>query len=281
MHTKAELLDLLRAGGLRLSKRLGQHYLIDPRLTARLLDACHLTTRDTVVEIGSGLGALTDGLAARAKQVVAVEVDRAVAALLARRMEACPNVRVVCQDILSFPREQYPDSVIVGAIPYSITSPILVMLSERPLRIRAAWLGVQKEVANRLTAKPGTKAYGRLTVLVQYRFAVARVMAMPRQAFFPVPAVDSVWLRLTPSPPHTFAVRDERLFFEVVRAAFSQRRKTLLNCLGQLTTVRLTRPQARQLIRACGLPDGVRGETLSLSQFATLANSLAHRRGVN
>lgn len=281
MHTKAELLELLRGSRVRLSKRLGQHYLIDPRLTARLLDACQLTVRDTVVEIGAGFGALTDGLAARARQVVAVEVDRAVAALLARRMAASPNVHVVCQDIRAFAWERYPDSVVVGAIPYSLTSPILAMLSERPLRMRAGWLGVQKEIAARLTATPGTKAYGRLTVLVQYRFAVARVMAMPRQAFFPVPAVDSVWLRLTPISPHALAVRDERLFFEVVRAAFSQRRKTLLNCLGQLTVVRLSRPEASALIHACGFPEGVRGETLSLSQFAALANTLAQRRGVN
>ena len=281
MHTKSELLELLRGSRIRLSKRLGQHYLIDPRLTARLLDACRLTARDTVVEIGAGLGALTDGLAARAGQVTAVEVDRAVAALLARRMAASPNVRVVCQDIRAFAWERYPDSVVVGAIPYSLTSPILAMLSERRLRLRAAWLGVQKEIAARLTAKPGTKAYGRLTVLVQYRFAVARVMAMPRQAFFPAPAVDSVWLGLTPKAPQAFAVRDERLFFEVVRAAFSQRRKTLLNCLKQLTTARLSRLEAQELIRALGLPEDVRGETLSIPQFAALANTLAQRRGVN
>lgn len=279
MHTKAELLELLRAHGIRLSKRLGQHYLIDPRLTVRLIDACRLTTRDTVIEIGAGLGALTEGLAARAGQVVAVEVDRAVAALLARRMAPYPNVQAVCQDILSFAWERHPDSLVVGAIPYAITSPILVMLGERPVRIRTAWLGIQKEVATRLMAKPGTKAYGRLTVLVQYRFTVARVIAMPRQAFFPVPAVDSVWIRLTPKPAHVFGVRDERLFFEVVRAAFSQRRKTLLNGLGRLTAVRLTRPEALELIRAVGLPERVRGETLSLEQFAALANTLTQRRG--
>jgi len=274
MHTKTELLELLRGSRIRLSKRLGQHYLIDPRLTARLLDACRLTARDTVVEIGAGLGALTDGLAARAGQVTAVEVDRAVAALLARRMAASPNVHVVCQDIRAFAWERYPDSVVVGAIPYSLTSPILAMLSERTVRLRAGWLGVQKEIAARLTAKPGTKAYGRLTVLVQYRFAVARVMAMPRQAFFPVPAVDSVWLRLTPRAPQAFAVRDERLFFEVVRAAFSQRRKTLLNCLGQLNRIRLTRQQAQDALRAAGLPAGIRGEALSMEEFAKLANMI-------
>jgi len=275
MHTKTELLELLRTHHLRFSKRLGQHYLIDPILTRRLVESCGLTGGETVIEIGAGLGALTDLLAAEAKRVIAVEVDRKVCELLRRRVAHLANVQVVCQDVLSFPWDRYPDSVVVGAIPYSITSPILVMLGERPVRIRSCWLGLQREVAQRLLAHPGTKAYGRLTVLVQYRFAVEKIMAMPRAAFFPKPRVDSVWLRLTPSPSRRLGVGDETVFFDVVRAAFSQRRKTLLNCLKQLTTARLSRAEALELLGALGLPEGVRGETLSLAQFAAFANALS------
>lgn len=280
MHTKSELLDLLRARGLRLTKRLGQHYLVDPRLTTRLVSACGLTARDTVIEIGAGLGALTDLLAASAGQVIAVEVDRAVCQALKERMAAYPNVEVRCQDILSFPWAQQPGCRVVGAMPYLLTSPILVMLAERPVPIADAWLGMQREVADRLTARPGTKAYGRLTILVQYRFTVEQVLRIPRQAFFPPPAVESAWVHLTPRPaaaPTAVGVADERVFFDVVRAAFSQRRKTLLNCLGQLASVRVTRQQAQQALEAAGLPADIRGEALSLEEFAGLANVVNQR----
>ena len=191
-------------------------------------------------------------------------------------MAAHPNVEVRCEDILAFPWAQHPGCRVVGAMPYLLTSPILVMLAERPVPIADAWLGMQREVADRLTARPGTKAYGRLTILVQYRFTVEQVLRMGRQAFFPPPAVGSAWVHLTPRPPAA-AVEDERVFFDVVRAAFSQRRKTLLNCLGQLTGVRVSREQAQQALEAAGLPAGVRGEALSLEEFARLANVMSRR----
>lgn len=280
MHTKAELVELLRAHGLRLTKRLGQHYLVDPRLTARLVSACRLTSRDTVIEIGAGLGALTDLLAASAGRVIAVEVDRAVCQALKARMAAWPNVEVRCQDILAFPWAQHPGCRVVGAIPYLLTSPILVMLAERPAPIADAWLGMQREVADRLTARPGTKAYGRLTILVQYRFMVEQALRIPRQAFFPPPAVGSAWVHLIPRPaaaPTAVGVRDERVLFDVVRAAFSQRRKTLLNCLGGLASVRMSRPQAARTLQEAGLPANIRGEMLSLEEFARLANVVSQR----
>ncbi len=277
MHTKTELLELLRAHGIRLTKRLGQHYLIDSRICQRLVSLCEITPEDTVVEIGAGLGALTDLLAERAKRVVAVEVDRAVSESLRRRLAPLSTVEVLCQDILEFPWALYRGSKVVGAIPYHITSPILVSLCEQATEIPMAWLGIQHEVAQRLCAAPGSKAYGRLTVLVQYRFAVSRLARIPRSAFFPQPAVDSAWVRLVahPSPPVT--VDDEVLLFDVVRAAFSQRRKTLANCLIQLRAPRLTRSQALRLIQEAGLAAGVRGETLSLEAFARVTNHLRHK----
>ena len=275
MHTKAELLECLRAHRLRLNKRLGQHYLIDPRLCSRLVGLCDLSVDDAVIEIGAGLGALTDLLAARAKRVVAVEVDRAICELLNTRMAHIPNVEVRCQDILTLRWADYPGSKVAGAIPYQITSHVLASLCEREAGVPAAWLGLQREVAQRLVARPGTKAYGRLTILVQYRFAVQQQARIPRAAFFPQPEVDSVWLHLSAHHPPPVLVRDESLLFEVVRAAFSQRRKTLLNCLAQLTRPRLNRSEALEAIRESRLPVGIRGEELSLEDFARLTNTVS------
>jgi 16S rRNA (adenine1518-N6/adenine1519-N6)-dimethyltransferase len=274
MHTKRELLELLRCHGIRLKKRLGQHYFIDPRLGARLVSVCDLAAGDTVIEIGAGLGALTDLLAAKANQVIAIEVDRAICELLKARMENRSNVQVLCHDILTFRWNHYAGSKVVGTIPYHITSPILVNLCEHASAIVGAWLGLQEEVAQRLNAKPGTKAYGRLTVLIQYHFETAGLLRIPRTAFFPQPKVNSMWIRLAARHVRPVLVTDERLFFDVVRVAFSQRRKTLLNCLQTLPQPRLDRTKALEAIRRAGLADRVRGEELSLEAFAKLANTI-------
>jgi len=270
----AHIIELLRAHGIRLTKRRGQHYLIDPHVTRKLVRLCGLTKTDTVVEIGPGLGALTDLLAAEAGRVIAVDIDRGVCEALNARMAGLPNVEVRCEDILAFRWEQHPGCTVVGALPYSITSPILARLCEHVNCIKDAWLAMQREVGQRLAAKPGTKAYGRLTVLVQYHFEVRPAAAIPRGAFFPEPAVESAWLNLRPRPEPAVSVRDPQLLFDVVQAAFSQRRKTLLNCLTQLTQPRLDRNQAAAAIRQAGLPPGVRGEALSLEEFARLTEVL-------
>ncbi|MBI3320269.1 MAG: ribosomal RNA small subunit methyltransferase A [Candidatus Omnitrophica bacterium] len=272
MHTKSELLEVLRANRLRLKKRLGQHYLVDPRVVERLLRLCEISDEDTVVEVGAGLGALTEGLASAAKQVIAVELDPTICALLKTRLASRPNVRIACQDILTFPWADCPANKVVGAIPYQITSPLLIKLCEQAALVREVWLGLQHEVAQRLDARPGTKAYGRLTILVQYHFDVKRLMAIPRSAFFPQPKVDSSWVRLTARSTPTVVIHDEPLLFDLVRAAFSQRRKMLLNCLRHLSQMPLEREEAASALHLAGLRDGIRGEELSLEAFARLAN---------
>jgi 16S rRNA (adenine1518-N6/adenine1519-N6)-dimethyltransferase len=275
MHTKRELLPLLQLGGIRLTKRLGQHYLVDPNLTRRVVEVCDIAPGQTVIEIGAGLGALTDLLAARAGRVIALEPDRRVGPLLAHRMAALPNVEVVGEDALAWDWSPHAGCAVVGAIPYHITSPILVMLAEHARAITGAWLGMQREVALRLAAMPGTKAYGRLTILIQYHFEVKVLMRLPRQAFFPAPTVDSAWVRLLPRSQPPVEVARPQLFFALVQAAFGQRRKTLLNALTHGMHPALSRPDAEALLAAAGLPPQVRGETLSIAQFATLANLLA------
>ena len=275
MLAAAELKALLSAHGLRLTKRLGQHHLIDARLIRRIVERCRLSPHDTVVEIGAGLGALTEPLAERAGRVIAVEVDRKIAALLADRARAWPNVAVVHQDILTFSWRQLTDVVVVGAIPYHITSLIIAQLSDVRGALRRAVLIVQTEVAQRLVAKPGTKAYSRLSVLGQYGWEIAPVLPIPRSAFFPQPSVDSRCLELTPRERPAADVQDEPLFFEVVKTAFSQRRKTLVNCLSNVAVPGVSRQALASILEDADLAASVRGETLSLEQFAYLTNALA------
>ena len=274
MLTAGELKAFLSTHDVRLTKRLGQHHLVDARLAARLIDQIHLSRNETVVEIGAGLGALTEPLAAHAGRVIAVEVDRKICELLRVRLAGCSNVSVFCEDILSFSWTSHPRSVVVGAIPYHITSPIFISLCDNRRAIREAWLILQEEVAQRLLAQPGTKAYGRLSVLGQYCWEIASVMAIPRSAFFPQPEVDSVCLRLQPRSQPPVAVEDEPRLFEVVKAAFAHRRKTLMNCLSAHEPRLVDRAKAEALLRETGLPLTVRGEQLSLEQFAALANAL-------
>jgi 16S rRNA (adenine1518-N6/adenine1519-N6)-dimethyltransferase len=281
MLTAAEIRSLLASRGVRLTKRLGQHLLVDPATIRRIIERCELSARDTVVEIGPGLGALTEPLAARAGQVIAVDIDRGICSLLAQRLEPLVKegrLAIRCQDILGFSWNGLSQVTVVGAIPYHITSPILVSLGEARQAIRRAILVVQEEVARRLLAKPGTKSYGRLSVLVQYRWDASRLLAIPRRAFFPEPRVDSSCVQLIRRHRPPVALVDEPFFFGVVKAAFSHRRKTLVNSLMSGPRVRLDRPRAEALVRKLGLPAAARGETLSLTQFASLANALAGER---
>ena len=275
MHTKTELVALLKSRGLRLSSRLGQHYLIDARLAARAVESCDLRPDDVVLEIGAGLGALTDGLARIAKQVIAVELDRQIAALLREQCASRDTITVVHDDILRLRWADYPCTVVVGAIPYQVTSEVIVRLCECARQVRGAWLGVQAEVARRLCARPGTKEYGRLTLLGQHRFKIAPLFRVPRQAFFPEPNIDSTWIQLQPLPPSTVDAQDEKLAFELARAAFMHRRKTLANCLLGADGGRFSTEAIAEAIRAAGLPSAVRGERLSFDQFLTLARSLS------
>ena len=278
MLTPTELKALLAAHGLRLSKRLGQHHLVNARVIERIVDQCELSADDTVVEIGAGLGALTEPLARRAGRVIAVEVDRRICELLRNRMRTLPSVSVVCQDILEFAWERVAPAVVIGAIPYSVTSPILALLCEQRHAVRRAILVIQREVAQRLVARPATKAYGRLSLLCQYGWQITPVLDVPRSAFFPQPEVDSTCLKLLPRPSPAVAVDDEEALFGFIKAAFAHRRKSLVNCLcNQHDAGGPSRADVAQILHQMGMPASVRGETLSLEQFALLSNVLKKR----
>ncbi len=274
MLTATELKTILRAQGIRLTKRLGQHHLIDSRAITRVIAACELSTQDTVVEIGPGLGALTEPLAQEAGQVIAVEVDRHIAALLTERMASRQNVTVISADILTFDWTHVGPVVVVGAIPYSITSPILSVLSEWQHTIQRAVLIVQQEVARRLLALPGTKSYGRLSILAQYHWDVSFVSTIGRHAFFPQPDVDSSCLRLAPHRHTLLPQEDTARFFAFVKAAFAHRRKSLLNSLRDAELDGFVRADVEAVLCQLGYPLSLRGETLSLEQFIAVFRAL-------
>lgn len=264
------LKEYLSAHDVHLTKRLGQHHLVDAHAIERALKPLALALGETVVEIGPGLGALTEPLAQRGAHVIAVELDRKVAELLQQRLQAYPQVEVLCQDFLTYAWPPAPVTV-VGAIPYQVTSEILVALCAQRAHIRQALLIMQKEVAARLVAAPSTKAYGRLSLLVQYAWHVRRVCEIPRTAFFPAPRVNSTCVQLLPHAAPPVAVRDEAAMFALIKAGFGQRRKTLLN------SAKAAYPDLAQALARAGLSPTIRAEALSLAQFAALANELAPR----
>lgn len=268
----------LRAFGIRPRKRWGQHFLVSRRALDHVLAAADLTRDDTVLDIGAGLGTLTAALAPHAGRVIAVEVDRTL--LPALRAAAAPhaNVQVIAADIMTtdlgslFGPGAGPRKIVAN-LPYNLASTLVVTLLERPLGLRRFVVTVQREVAERMAALPGGKDYGILSVVVQYRAGVSIVARVPASAFVPPPDVESAVVRLDVRPQPACVVRDEALFFRVVRAAFGQRRKTVRNALAGGIPM-----PAADAEGACGLA-GIaplrRGETLSLQEFALLADAVA------
>lgn len=272
--------------GFRAKKRLGQNFLTDRRVLDAIVEAAALGPEDRVLEIGPGQGVLTRELASRAGSVVAVELDRDLMPLLDPLEREFTNLRIVWADFLKVSWDELglPETgtKVVANIPYYITTPILLKLlheeelnrkpfAEQSDRVSDILLMVQAEVADRLAARPGTKDYGAITVLVQYAATVESVVEVPRRAFKPAPNVDSQVIRISPRQAPAVTVRSPKVFFRVVRAAFNQRRKTLLNALSAA----FEKDRLREAEAATGLSLARRGETLTLDEFAALADALS------
>jgi 16S rRNA (adenine1518-N6/adenine1519-N6)-dimethyltransferase len=272
---------LLKRLGLRPKKSLGQHFLVHPHQARRIVAALDLTYEDTVVEIGAGLGALTGFLAPAARRVIALERDRELARFLSEELLAgTPGVEVICLDVLKFDfaeaaREAGRPLAVVGNLPYQITSPLLFTLIRGQASISRAVLMMQQEVGARLTASPGTKDYGILSVLGQYHFRVTRLFDLTPGNFYPSPQVDSVVLRLVPDSPDP-AARDAAVLHRLVKMAFGHRRKTLNNTLGSGAEAFGLSPEAmRALLKELGIDLKRRGETLSLAEFVEISNRVS------
>ena len=255
-------------------KRLGQHFLTDRRVLARIADALELTSADTVVEIGPGRGALTDMLAERAGRVVAVEIDKALAAILRERYADRPHVEIVERDVLSADLAALAGTerfVVAGNVPYYITTPILFHTLRRPRAERALFL-VQLEVAERMAAPPGSKTYGALSVNVQAVATVELLFRVPAGAFSPPPKVESAVVRVTPRTDAAIAPDAEERFRAFVQAAFALRRKQLRRVVRTIASVGAE--DAERALEAAGVDPDARPETLEPAAFARLMAAL-------
>ncbi len=263
---------------MRAKKSLGQNFLVDVRLQQKIVEALGCSKSDTVLEIGSGRGALTRHLVGRAGHLVLVELDDRLAEALQDEWGSRPDVDVLHQDFLELDRatvaHDWTELLVVGNIPYNITAPIIFNVLQRP-RPRDILLMVQREVADRLTAEPCTGEYGALTVGVRSVASVERVLTVPRTAFRPVPGVDSAVVRITPFAPPLLSTDQERSLRVLTRAAFEWRRKQMQKILRDHEAVRLSRDRLDDLSRETGWDLTRRPETLSPEDFVLLSEFIA------
>jgi 16S rRNA (adenine1518-N6/adenine1519-N6)-dimethyltransferase len=269
--------SVLRSHGLRPQKRLGQNFLASPAALERIVAAADLLPGDVVVEVGAGLGTLTRPLAERAGCVIAIELDGRLVSVLHRSLADLPSVQVVHADILQLPPSRFPDPglaergyKVVANLPYYITSAVLRHFLERQPRPKLMVVTVQREVAERIVAQPGDMSL--LAVSVQFYGRPRIVARIPASAFYPSPEVDSAVVRIDVAQQPTVTVSDEQTFFRVVRAGFSQKRKTLRNSLR--AGLGLTSLRVEQTLAETGIDLGRRAETLSLEEWASLAAAL-------
>ncbi len=250
-------------------KRYGQHFLVDPAIVARIIAAIAPAPGEILVEIGPGHGALTGPLAARSARLHLIEIDRDLAAALAERCDA-DRVSVHVGDALEFDYDSLPSPFrLVGNLPYNISTPLLFRLAAYADRIRDAHFMLQREVVERMVAGPSTPAYGRLSVMIQYRFAIEKVFGVPPGAFRPAPKVDSAVVRMVPRPASALTAVKERVLRDVVTAAFTKRRKTLRNALAGIADA--------GALSGLGIDPGVRPENLAVSDYVAIANLVAVR----
>lgn len=278
LYSPKVVASLLKRHGVRTNKALGQNFLLDRNTLDKIVAAAELTGGEAVLEIGPGLGALTRLLAERAGSVAAVEVDAGFVRVLSETVADLPNVSVTHADFLRLdlpawaPEHLQPlPATVVANVPYYITSPILIALLETASLWRSIVVLVQREVAERLNAAPGTGDYGSLTLYAGFHAEVEMVGAVPRGVFFPPPKVDSAIVRLHPRATPPVEVRSAARFEQVVRSAFGQRRKTLSNALSAVPG--WGRDGARQALEGAGIDPMRRGETLDMAEFAALVNA--------
>ena len=262
-------------------KKFGQNFLIDGRVLEKIIAAAEITEEDMVLEIGPGIGTMTQYLAEQARQVVAVEIDKNLIPILEETLKDYKNITVINEDILKLNigelAEKYNQGKpikVVANLPYYITTPIIMGLFESNVPIANIAVMVQKEVAERMQAGPGTKDYGALSLAVQYYASPNIVANVPPNCFIPRPSVGSAVIRLTRYEKPPVEVLDSRLMFDLIRASFNQRRKTLQNSLNNAQNLTFTKEQIANAILSLDLPASVRGEALTLEQFAGLANAL-------
>ncbi|WP_214484092.1 16S rRNA (adenine(1518)-N(6)/adenine(1519)-N(6))-dimethyltransferase RsmA [Bacillus sp. SM2101] len=274
---------ILEKYGFSFKKSLGQNFLIDTNVLRRIVDHAELTEESGVIEIGPGIGALTEHLAKSANKVVSFEIDQRLLPVLQETLSIYDNVKIIHSDFLKANVElviqeefgEMKDLMVVANLPYYVTTPIIMKLLTEQIPIRGIVVMLQKEVADRMTAAAGTKDYGSLSIAVQYYTKAEKVMTVPKTVFVPQPNVDSAVIRLTRRDDPVVNVENEDHLFTIVRASFAQRRKTILNNLvNQLPNGKQKKEVIEEALKSANIDPKRRGETLAIEEFALLSNIL-------
>ena len=271
--------EVVNKHNFKFSKSLGKNFLIDDNVIDRILEGARLSETDRIIEVGPGIGTLTREMGKVAENVVAIEIDKTLIPILKETLADLDNVEVVNEDILKVDVQGLINEKLNGGpvklvanLPYYITTPIVMKFLEEDIPVTDIVVMVQKEVADRMNAKPSTKDYGALSVAVQYYCDTEIVAKAPRHMFVPQPNVDSIVIGLHVRDEKKYVVDNEEIFFKTVKASFGQRRKTLLNSLGGLGF--LSKDQIREALQAANIDEKRRGETLSIDEFANLSNEI-------
>ncbi|MBU4376067.1 MAG: ribosomal RNA small subunit methyltransferase A [Candidatus Omnitrophica bacterium] len=276
MLSKSEIKSLEKKFGFRPQKRLGQNFLIDTNIQKKILEAANLKKNDTVLEVGPGLGELTFDMSRSVKEVVAVEFDKKLFSILDALAGDFKNISIVHEDFLKYDIAGLSPPggkiKIISNLPYCVSTPIILKLLRNKACIESALLTLQREVAERLTAEPKTKAYGSLTLFTAFQAEVKRLFNIKKNSFYPVPQVDSAVILLKPRREAPVQVDDEDLLLALIKTAFSSRRKTLANSLFAAGFKDLPKTTIQNILHKAGISENARAEELSLSDFARIAN---------
>lgn len=274
--------DIVQKHGFRFSKSLGQNFLIDDNVIDRILEGARVSEGDKIIEVGPGIGTLTREMAKKAEKVTAIEIDKNLIPILEETLSDFDNVEVINEDILKVDVEKLVEEKLSGGpvklianLPYYITTPIVMKFLEEDIPVTDIVVMVQKEVADRMNAVPSTKDYGALSVAVQYYCDTEIVAKAPRHMFIPQPNVDSTVIGLHIREEKKYNAENEDIFFKTVKAAFGQRRKTLLNSLSSMGM--LDKASVKEVLSDAGIDEKRRGETLSIEEFAHLSNIINER----
>ncbi len=277
-------IEVLQKYDFTFQKKFGQNFLIDTHVLDKIISAAHITNEDMVLEIGPGIGTMTQYLAEAAGKVIAVEIDKNLIPILSDTLSEYQNVRIINEDVLKLDLRKLADEEnggkaikVVANLPYYITTPIIMGLFENQVPVESITVMVQKEVADRMQTGPGSKDYGALSLAVQYYAEPYIVANVPPNCFMPRPKVGSAVIRLTRHKEPPVEVKDEKLMFDIIRASFNQRRKTLANGLNNSDKITCSKEIITEAIEKLGKGPSVRGEALSLQEFASLSNDIFER----
>ena len=281
LATPTNTLEIIKKYDFAFQKKFGQNFLIDGNIVESIVKKAGVTKDDCVLEVGPGIGTMTQYLCEAAGSVIAVEIDKNLIPILADTLSECDNVTVINEDILKLDIKRLVEEKnggkaikVVANLPYYITTPIIMGLFESNVPMESITIMVQKEVADRMQVGPGTKDYGALSLAVQYYAKPEIVLNVPASCFMPRPNVDSAVIRLTKYEEPPVMVKDSGFMFDIIRASFNQRRKTLVNSLGNAGNINVPKDKILEALREMDMSPTIRGEALTLEEFARLSDIL-------